>query len=171
MRDVAIIDGVRTPVGTMGGALRDVPAKELGRIVVTELLKKTNLDPALVEEVIVGQGGQTSDAPNTARVIALLAGLPMINFLAEMTSIGTLVAFLVVSIGVIVLRRASDIVQLRARSQTGKMVPLGSIAGCIWIIQDLRAVTIYVFLGWAAVALAWYFAYGIRHSKLGQAKS
>jgi acetyl-CoA C-acetyltransferase len=77
MRDVAIIDGVRTPVGTMGGALRDVPAKELGRIVVAELLKKTNLDPALVEEVIFGQGGQTSDAPNTARVIALLAGLPI----------------------------------------------------------------------------------------------
>src|SRR6478672_1435764 len=77
MRDVVIIDGVRTPVGTMGGALRDVPAKELGRLVVTELLKKTRLDPILVENVIFGQGGQTSDAPNTARVIALLAGLPI----------------------------------------------------------------------------------------------
>jgi acetyl-CoA C-acetyltransferase len=48
MRDVAIIDGVRTPVGTMGGALRDVPAKELGRLDVVELLKKTNLDQELV---------------------------------------------------------------------------------------------------------------------------
>jgi acetyl-CoA C-acetyltransferase len=77
MRDVVIIDGVRTPVGTMGGALRDVPARELGRLVTVELLKKTNLDPAQVENVIFGQGGQTSDAPNTARVIALLAGLPI----------------------------------------------------------------------------------------------
>src|SRR6476620_5622703 len=77
MRDVVIVDGVRTPVGTMGGALRDMPAKELGRIVVAELLQRTKLDPELVEEVIVGQGGQTSDAPNTARVIALLAGLPI----------------------------------------------------------------------------------------------
>ena len=77
MRDVVIIDGVRTPVGTMGGALRDVPARELGRLVTVELLKRTNLDPAQVENVIFGQGGQTSDAPNTARVIALLAGLPI----------------------------------------------------------------------------------------------
>src|SRR4051794_12343465 len=77
MREVAIIEGVRTPVGQMGGALRDIPAKELGRIVVAELLRKTELDPALVDEIIVGQGGQTSDAPNTARVIGLLAGLPI----------------------------------------------------------------------------------------------
>ncbi len=65
--EVVIIDGVRTPVGTMGGPLRDVPAKELGRIVVEELLKRTHLAPEQVEEVIFGQGGQTSDAPNTAR--------------------------------------------------------------------------------------------------------
>lgn len=77
MQEVAIIDGVRTPVGTMGGALRDVTAKELGRIVVAELLKRTAIDPEQIEEVIFGQGGQTSDAPNTARVIALLAGLPI----------------------------------------------------------------------------------------------
>ena len=77
MREVVIIDGVRTPVGTMGGALRDLPAKELGRIVTAELLKRTSLDPGLVEEVIFGHGGQGSDAPNTARVIALLAGLPI----------------------------------------------------------------------------------------------
>ncbi len=77
MEEVVIVDGIRTPVGTMGGGLRDVPAKELGRIVVAELLRRTELAPELVEEVIFGQGGQTSDAPNTARVIALLAGLPI----------------------------------------------------------------------------------------------
>ena len=71
MPEVAIIDGVRTPIGKMGEALRDVPAKELGRIVVGALLERTALDPALVDEVVFGQGGQTSDAPNTARVVAL----------------------------------------------------------------------------------------------------
>ena len=51
------------------------------------------------------------------------------------------------------------------------LVPIASIGGCIWIIKDLRAVTIYVFLIWTTVALAWYFLYGIRNSKLGRAKS
>ena len=85
--------------------------------------------------------------PNTiivAVVIALLAGLIPINFLAEMTSIGTLVAFLVVSIGVIVLRRtASRTCRAAFKVPAIPVTPILSIAGCIWIIQDLRAVTIW----------------------------
>jgi APA family basic amino acid/polyamine antiporter len=51
------------------------------------------------------------------------------------------------------------------------LTPLLSIAGCIWIIQDLRLKTIYVFFGWAAVALLWYFFYGRRHSVLERAQA
>jgi amino acid transporter len=104
-------------------------------------------------------------------VIALLAGLIPINFLAEMTSIGTLTAFLIVSIGVMVLRRTEPDLPRGFRVPLYPLIPLGSIAGCIWIIQDLRAKTIYVFLGWAAVALLWYVFYGMRHSRLGRAAS
>jgi hypothetical protein len=46
------------------------------------------------------------------------------------------------------------------------VTPVLSIVGCFWIIKDLRAVTIYVFLIWAAAALVWYFLYGIKHSHL-----
>ncbi|WP_329000457.1 amino acid permease [Kribbella sp. NBC_00709] len=109
--------------------------------------------------------------PNTvivAVLIALLAGLIPINFLAEMTSIGTLVAFLVVSIGVIVLRRTHPELPRGFRVPGYPVTPILSIAGCIWIIKDLRAVTIYVFLIWLAVALAWYFFYGFKHSHLGR---
>ena len=106
-----------------------------------------------------------------AVVIALLAGLIPINFLAEMTSIGTLVAFLIVSIGVMVLRQTAPDLPRGFRVPLYPLVPLGSIAGCIWIIQDLRAKTIYVFLGWSAVALLWYAFYGVRHSKLGRETS
>jgi basic amino acid/polyamine antiporter, APA family len=105
-----------------------------------------------------------------AVLIALLAGLIPINFLAEMTSIGTLVAFLIVSIGVMVLRRTAPDLPRGFRVPLYPFVPLASIAGCIWIIQDLRAVTIYVFLGWSAVALCWYLFYGIRHSKLNRTR-
>ena len=105
-----------------------------------------------------------------AIVISLLAGVVPINFLFEMTSIGTLVAFLIVSIGVMILRQRAPDLPRGFRVPLYPFVPLGAIAGCIWIITDLRAITIYVFLGWAAVALAWYFFYGIKHSTLGKAK-
>ena len=109
--------------------------------------------------------------PNTiivAAVISLLAGLIPIDFLAEMTSIGTLVAFLVVSIGVMVLRRTHPDLPRGFKVPFFPVLPLLSIAGCIWIIQDLRAVTIWVFLIWVAVAFAWYALYGFRHSHLGR---
>lgn len=75
---VAIIDGVRTPQGLLGGALKDFTAQKLGELVTRELLKRTKLEPNLVEEVIFGCVGQTSDAPNIARVIALNSGVPHI---------------------------------------------------------------------------------------------
>jgi acetyl-CoA C-acetyltransferase len=75
-QEIVIVDGVRTPQGAFGGAFRDLTAQKLGEIVVRALLERTKLDPAKVEEVIFGCVGQASDAPNVARVISLLAGLP-----------------------------------------------------------------------------------------------
>jgi basic amino acid/polyamine antiporter, APA family len=105
-----------------------------------------------------------------ACVLTALAGVVPIDFLFEMTSIGTLVAFLIVSIGVMVLRQTQPDLPRGFKVPLYPLVPLGSIAGCIWIIKDLRAVTIYVFLIWCTVALAWYFFYGIKNSTLGKAK-
>jgi basic amino acid/polyamine antiporter, APA family len=109
--------------------------------------------------------------PNTiivAVVVGLLAGLIPINFLAEMTSIGTLVAFLVVSIGVVVLRRTAPDLPRSFKVPGYPVTPVLSVLGCLWIIKDLRAVTIYVFLIWVGVAFVWYFAYGFKHSHLGR---
>lgn len=74
--DVVIVDGLRTAQGAFGGALKSLTAQRLGELAVRELLTRTRLKPADVEEVIVGCVGQASDAPNIARVIALMAGLP-----------------------------------------------------------------------------------------------
>ena len=93
-----------------------------------------------------------------ATAIALLAGLIPINFLAEMTSIGTLVAFLVVSIGVIVLRRTAPDLPRSFKVPGYPVTPVLSVLGCLWIIQDLRPVTILVFLIWVTLALVWYFS-------------
>jgi len=109
--------------------------------------------------------------PNTiivAVAISLLAGLIPIDFLAEMTSIGTLVAFLVVSIGVVVLRQTAPNLPRSFKVPGYPVTPVLSVLGCLWIIKDLRAVTIYVFVIWVAVAIAWYFFYGFKHSHLGR---
>ena len=106
-----------------------------------------------------------------ACILSVLAGVVPIDFLFEMTSIGTLVAFLIVSIGVMVLRQTAPDLPRGFKVPLYPLIPIGSIAGCIWIIQDLRAVTIYVFFAWTAVALTWYFFYGRHHSMLGKKAS
>ncbi len=75
--DVVVIDGVRTPQGVFGGALKQIPAQDLGVIAVKELLTRTKIKPSEVDEVVIGCVGQGSDAPNIARVIALRAGIPI----------------------------------------------------------------------------------------------
>jgi APA family basic amino acid/polyamine antiporter len=78
------------------------------------------------------------------------------------------VAFLVVSIGVIVLRRTAPDLPRGFRVPGYPVVPILSVAGCIWIILDLRPVTIIAFVIWVAVAMVWYFTYGVRHSRLNR---
>lgn len=76
MKEVVIVDAVRTPVGSFGGALTGVPAVELGTIAVKELIKRTGIDPAQVEELIFGcvlQGGQ---GQNVARQVLIGSGIP-----------------------------------------------------------------------------------------------
>jgi len=75
-RDVVVVDGVRTPYAKAGTELKDVPAAELGRIAVTELLARTDFDPAALDEVIFGNIAQPPDAVNVSRVVALKAGVP-----------------------------------------------------------------------------------------------
>ena len=98
-----------------------------------------------------------------------VTGIPLpISFLAEMTSIGTLLAFVVVSIGVMVLRQRAPDLPRGFKVPLYPVIPILAILGSLWIISDLRPVTIYVFVIWVAIALVWYFAYGIRHSHLGR---
>ncbi|MEP6919410.1 MAG: amino acid permease, partial [Acidobacteriota bacterium] len=72
-----------------------------------------------------------------ATVIALLAGLIPINFLAEMTSVGTLVAFAVVSVAVMVLRYRQPDLPRTFRVPGFPVTPILAILGCLWIIKDL----------------------------------
>ena len=76
MKQVVIVSPVRTPVGAHGGALRSKRAQDLAEIVFRAVLERTELDPAVLDEVILGNIGQPSDAANVGRVAALMAGVP-----------------------------------------------------------------------------------------------
>lgn len=77
MKDVVIVSAVRTAVGRMGGTLKDVPPEDLSKIVIAEALKRAQVEPEAVDEVIFGQAKQSADAANLARVAALKAGVPV----------------------------------------------------------------------------------------------
>lgn len=77
MKEVVIIDGVRTAIGRMGGALKDEAVDFLAAKVIREIVSRTGVDPAAIDEVILGQAKQSSDAPNLSRLAGLRAGLPV----------------------------------------------------------------------------------------------
>lgn len=78
MHDVWLIDALRTPIGALGGSLSTVRPDDLAAHVLKSLVKRTGIDPALVEEVYLGCANQAGeDNRNIARMAALLAGFPV----------------------------------------------------------------------------------------------
>lgn len=76
MREVLIIGAVRTPVGSFGGSLKDIPPQELGSIVIKEALARAQVKPEAVEDVIMGCVLQAGLGQNVARQASLKAGIP-----------------------------------------------------------------------------------------------
>ncbi len=104
-------------------------------------------------------------------LVGLVAGTVDSAFLWDMVSMGTLTAFIVVSIAVPVLRAKEG-----AAAIAGFRVPFGpyvvpglSICACLYIMKDLSAMTFRVFFIWMAVAICTYFVYGLRNSLLNKA--
>ena len=77
MREVVIASAVRTAIGTFGGALKDVPAADLGAIVIKEAVNRAAIKPELVNEVVMGNVIQAGLGQNVARQAAVKAGLPI----------------------------------------------------------------------------------------------
>ena len=76
MENVVIINGVRTPIGSYGGSMRNIPVYRTASIVMNEAVKRANIDPAWVDDVIMGQSYQNGESANAARMALLDAGWP-----------------------------------------------------------------------------------------------
>jgi amino acid transporter len=98
--------------------------------------------------------------------VALIAGFVPSDYLWESTSIGTLGAFSIVSIGIIVLRRREPGLHRPFKVPGYPVTPIITVAACLYLISTLKLVTIVVFLVWLAVVLAYYLLYGRKKSRL-----
>jgi len=76
MTEVVIVSACRTAIGSFGGTLRDIPASKLGAIAIKEAVKRANLEPGEVEEVIMGNVLQAGQGQNPARQASMAAGIP-----------------------------------------------------------------------------------------------
>jgi acetyl-CoA C-acetyltransferase len=76
MEKVVIISSARTPIGAYGGALRNVPVYRLASLVLQEAAKRAKIDPAMVDDVIMGSAYQNGECANGARMAVLDAGWP-----------------------------------------------------------------------------------------------
>ena len=76
-KDVVIIEGIRTPIGSYKGALKNLSADKLGSKVIKDLISKTNINIEEIDEVIMGQVLTAGNGQNPARQAAINAGIPI----------------------------------------------------------------------------------------------
>ncbi len=106
----------------------------------------------------------------TGLVVAVIGGLVDLATLVNLVSIGTLFAFVLVSIGVVVLRRQRPDLPRAFRTPAVTVVAALSVLLCFYLMLNLTGGTWVRFFVWMAIGLVVYFTYGYRHSRLGQAE-
>ena len=140
-------------------------------------ISRDGLIPKTFQKVNPRTQAPVSNTVIVSIVVGLVAGLVDSTFLWDMVSMGTLTAFIVVSVAVPVIRAKQGDAQPTDGSRKGFRVPFGpylipglSIFACLYIMKDLSATTFRVFAIWMAVAVATYFLYSVRHSRLNKAQ-
>ncbi|MES4887294.1 amino acid permease [Streptomyces sp. NPDC096012] len=99
-------------------------------------------------------------------IIAIVAGFTSLSELAELVNIGTLFAFIVVAISVIILRRTRPDLERSFRTPLVPVIPILSVCASLWLMLNLPAETWLRFAIWMLIGLVVYFLYGRSHSRL-----
>ena len=102
----------------------------------------------------------------TGIFVAVFAGVANINEVVELTNIGTLFAFVIVALGILVLRRTDPGRVRPFRTPLVPLVPLGAILSCGYLMLELPLTTWIRFVVWLSIGLIFYFLYGVHRSKL-----
>ena len=99
-------------------------------------------------------------------LIAILAAFVPLGEIVKLVNIGTLFAFILVNVGVVVLRRTKPDMKRPFRVPLSPVFPIIGVVLCLWLMKDLPGTTWVRFLIWLVVGLVIYFGYSIRHSRL-----
>ncbi len=107
----------------------------------------------------------------TGIVVALIAAFTPISEIAELVNIGTLFAFVLVSIGVVVLRRTRPDLPRSFKTPLVPIVPILAVLFCVGLMLSLPGITWIRFVVWMAIGVVFYFAYSYSHSRLGRSNA
>lgn len=106
----------------------------------------------------------------TGIVVAIFAGVIPLNKLADLVSIGTLFAFIAVSLGIVILRKTRPDLQRSFKVPLVPLIPIIAVLTCGYLLISLPGITWIAFLIWMALGLCVYFMYGYKHSHLAEKK-
>jgi amino acid transporter len=127
---------------------------------------RDGLLPPMFAKVNTRTGAPVNNTIIVAVVVSILAGFVPLVHLADMVSIGTLVAFIVVSVGVVILRVREPDLPRGFKVPLYPVTPVLSVLACGYILLSLRWYTWLAFAGWVFVVLVFYFFWGRHHSAL-----
>ena len=158
-------------VGALAGLTTVVLVLMLGQSRVIFAMSRDGLLPVNMAAVNEKSGVPVRITIGVGVLVALLAGFSKIDVLEEMVNVGTLFAFVLVSIGVIILRRKRPDLKRSYRVPFVPVIPILSVLACVWLMLNLTAFTWVRFIGWMLLGIIVYFAYGRSHSRLGRRES
>nr|WP_240982989.1 amino acid permease [Streptomyces sp. S3(2020)] len=141
---------------------------QYGQIRILFAMSRDGLVPPLFAKVHPRTGVPRANTVIVSSFIAVLAALVPLGSLADATSIGTLFAFMLVNLAVVLLRRRSPDTPRSFRVPFAPVTPLLGVGFCAYMLFSLGSDTWIAFGVWMAVGLLIYGTYGIRHSKLGK---
>jgi basic amino acid/polyamine antiporter, APA family len=104
----------------------------------------------------------------TGLIVAAIATFVPLSTLADMVNIGTLFAFVLVSLGVLVLRRTQPDLPRAFRTPWVPVVPVLAVLSCLFLMLNLGTLTWWRFVTWMAIGLVVYFLHGYRHSRVAR---
>ena len=137
-----------------------------GQTRILYAMSRDGLVPPVFSKVSARRRIPVANTVIVSVLIALLAGLIPLGELANATSIGTLFAFALVNVGVILLRRTRPDLPRTFRTPLYPLTPVLGVLFCVLLVLGLGTATWLVFLAWMLVGLAVYFGYWYRHSAL-----
>ncbi|MHA6624772.1 amino acid permease [Pseudonocardia sichuanensis] len=154
-------------VGALAGLTTVVMVMLLGQIRVFFAMSRDGLLPRSFART-GSRGTPVRATVLIGVVVAIVATFFPAGTLEEMVNIGTLFAFVLVSIGVVVLRRTRPDLPRAFRTPLVPLVPILAVLACVWLMINLSVETWLRFVVWMAVGVVVYFAYGRSHSVLGR---